>query len=195
MDFSSGDAPVGSVDAFHGLLAAGGPARPERMIAARIQDVSHAPFYNITVGGKPVEKTFVLLQFTQTTKGAQRDRAFRIVADNVIDGGTHGGAAEHKVSTIARCSVERCPGFTAQKNMHALAVVCKITAPTKAQHVADVYIDATQIVDPAHLDRACAVVSRMRVVAVAFFADATPSQESAYAQQKCRGLHRYSTEA
>ena len=43
--------PNDSVEALRGLLAAGGPAGSERLVATRLKDISHSPFYNLTVGG------------------------------------------------------------------------------------------------------------------------------------------------
>ena len=51
VSFGAGnEIPKDSVEALHGLLAAGGPAGSERLVATRLKDISHSPFYNLTVG-------------------------------------------------------------------------------------------------------------------------------------------------
>ena len=75
-----------SVEALHGLLAAGGPAGSERLVATRAKDISHSPFYNLTVGGEPAEKVLVLLYFTQRSAGNLQANGFRLLTDNVLDG-------------------------------------------------------------------------------------------------------------
>ena len=50
VSFDAGnDMPNDSVDALHGLLAAGGPPGRERLVATQLKDISHSPFYNLTV--------------------------------------------------------------------------------------------------------------------------------------------------
>ena len=191
LDLAEDDIPNDSLDALHGLLAAGGPPATERMVAVHISDIAHSPFYNLTAGGVPVEKVLALLQFTQATKGAQQQGSFRLVADNVVDGCT--GDASLKVATIARCSVDRCPDFSAQKGAFALVVLCKATAPNKEQHVADVYIEAMLVLERDHIQNAKNLIESLRSVAGATHTGAEPSQESAFQQRKCRRLHRYPT--
>ena len=48
--------PNDSVNALHGLLATGGPPSSERLVAARLEEIAHSPFYNMTVAGEPAEK-------------------------------------------------------------------------------------------------------------------------------------------
>ena len=187
------DIPNGSMDALRGLLAAGGSLTPERMIAASLSDIAHSPFYNLTVQGNPVEKAFALLHFTQTTKGAQQQGTFRVVADGVVDGGDCG--SHIKVGTVARCAVEQCPNFTTKKNTFAFAVICKATAPSKPAHAADLYIEAMELIDASDHQTAKALVGKLRCLASASTAGAEPSQETAYQQRKCRKLHRYPTNA
>ena len=191
VDLAVDDVPNSSVDALHGLLAAGGPPGTERMIAASLADVSPSPFYNLVVQEQPVDKALVLLRFTQKTKGAQQQGSFRIVAENVVDAIAADDAI--KVATVARCSVERCPDFVVPKDAVALAVICKATQPTQQQHAAVVYIEAMQIVEPALIDKAKSMVEKLRAVAAARHSGAEPSQESPAQQQKCRRLHRYPT--
>ena len=191
LTLATDDIPNGSMDALHGLLAAAGPPLAERMVAARVGDISPSPFYNLTVGDQPVEKVLTLLQFTQNTKGAQQQGTFRLVADNVIDGCADDVSL--KVGTVARCSVDQCPDFSAQKGAFALVVICKATLPSKEQHAADVYIEAMEVIDAKRVEEARTLVDKLRSVACAAKEDAVPSQESAYQQRKCRKLHRYPT--
>ena len=162
------------------------------MVAAQLADVSHSPFYNLLVRKQPVDRALVLLRFPQNTRGAQQQGSFRIVADNVGDASVV--SSEAKVATVARCSVDRCPDFTVQKGGVALAVICKATAPSKPQHVADVFIEAMQVIDNASIAHAKAIVEKQCVVAAASHGGAELSQETAYQQRKCRRLHRYPTE-
>ena len=57
--------PNDSVNALHGLLAVGGPRSSERLVAAKLEEIAHSPFYNMTVAGEPAEKALVLLHFTR----------------------------------------------------------------------------------------------------------------------------------
>ena len=100
--------PNDSVEALHGLLAAGGPAGSERLVATRLKDISHSPFYNLTVGGEPAEKALVLLYFTQRSAGNLQASGVRLLTDNVLDG-SEPSRLQHvdasKYGTIARCTV------------------------------------------------------------------------------------------
>ena len=179
------------MDALHGLVAAGGALTPERMIAASLSEVAHSPFYNSTVQGNPVEKALALLHFPQPTKGALQRGTFRVVADGVVDGDD---CDSHiKAGTVARCSVEQRPNFTAKKNSFAFAVICKATAPSKPAHAADLYIEAMEFIDAGSIPNARALVGKLRCIACASTAGVDPSPETAYQQRKCRTLHRYPT--
>ena len=188
------DIPNGCMDALHGLLAAGGPVGSERLVAAWLADVTPSPFYNMLVRSEPVDKALVLLRFAQGSKGGQQQGSFRIVADGVTD-----AATEHpdtvKVSTVARCSVERCPDFTASKGKVALAIVCKVSKASKDQHAADVHIEAMTAIHDADIEKVAALVNKLREVAAPGLASASPSQQAAYEQRKSRKLNRYPTEA
>ena len=191
LNLEAHDIPNDSVDALHGLLAAGGPPAAERLIAAHLPEITNSPFYNMAVAGEPAEKSLVLLLFTQRSIGSQQQGSFRLVADNVLDAG--GGEATVKFGTIARCPVERCPDFSAQKGTIALAVICKAARPAKQHHAADLYIEAMEIVPPAKADQAKTLVAKLRTVAAAAASQAEPSQESPYQQRKCRKLTKYPT--
>ena len=67
-------------------IAAGGTAGSERLVVTRVNDISHSPFYNLTVGGEIAEKALVLLYFTQRSAGNLQASGFRLLTDNVLDG-------------------------------------------------------------------------------------------------------------
>ena len=98
-----------------------------------------------------------------------------------------------KVGLVARCSVERCPDFTAAKGGFALAVICKATRPAKPQHALDLYIEAMEGLSKDQTPRAREAVTKLRSLAAAARAEDEPSQETAFQQRKCRRLLRYPT--
>ena len=55
-------------------------------MATRLNDISHSPFYYLTVGGEPAKKALVLLYFTQRSAGNMQASGFRLLAYNVLDG-------------------------------------------------------------------------------------------------------------
>jgi len=132
--------PNDSVDALHGLMATGGPPSRERLVAAGVAEIAPSPFYNMTVGGEPADTSLVLLHFTQRSIGAQQSGGFRVVTENVADGldsASLQSTPQLKVGLVARCSVERCPDFTAAKGGFAVAAICKATRLAKPQHALD----------------------------------------------------------
>ncbi len=189
--------PNDSVSALHGLLAVGGPPSSERLVAAKLQEIAHSPFYNMTVASEPAEKAIVLLHFTQRSVGAQKSGGFRVLTDNVEDGSDStksGDSAEQlKVCIVARCTVERCPDFTATKASYAIAVVCKATSPAKSQHALDLYIEAMEMLSKEQIDRVRETLAKLRSVAAAARTETEPSAEKAFQQRKCRRLLRYPT--
>jgi hypothetical protein len=189
--------PNDSVNALHGLLAMGGPPSSERLVAARLQEIAHSPFYNMTVAGEPAEKAVVLLHFTQRSVGAQKSGGFRVVTDNVIDGSdlskSDDSAEQLKVGIVARCTVERCPDFTAMKASYAIAVVCKATLPAKPQHALDLYIEAMEVLSKEQIHAVRETLAKLRSVAAAARTETEPSVEKAFQQKKCRRLLRYPT--
>jgi len=147
-------------------------------------------------GRRPGGKTLVLLHFTQRSIGAQQSGGFRVVTDNVVDGSDSAprqSTPQIKVGLVARCSVERCPDFTAAKSSYALAVICKATRPAKPQHPLDLYIEAMEVLSKDQIPRAREAVAKIRSVAAAARAGAEPSQETAFQQGKRRRLLRYPT--
>ena len=172
----------------------GGPPSTERLVTATLQEIAHSPFYNMTVAGEPAEKALVLLHFTQRSIGAQQSGGFRVVTDNVIDGSDLAPAAEQlKFGIVARCTIERCPDFTAMKASHAVAVICKATLPAKPQHALDLYIEAMEVFAKDQIHPVRETLAKLRSVAAAARTDAEPSVEKAFQQRKCRRLLRYPT--
>ena len=193
------DIPNDSVNALHGLLAMGGPPSTERLVAATLQEIAHSPFYNMTVAGEPAEKALVLLHFTQRSVGAQKSCGSRVVTNNVLDGSdlakSDDSAAQLRVGIVARCTVERCPDFTATKASYAVAVVCKATLPAKSQHALDLYIEAMEVLSKEQTHPVRETLAKLRSVAAAARTDAEPSVEKAFQQRKCRRLLRYPTKS
>ena len=189
--------PNDSVNALHGLLATGGPPSSERLVAARLDENAHSPFYNMTVAGEPAEKALVLLHFTQKSIGAQNAGGFRVVSNNVIDGSDlakfNDSAEQLKVGIVARCTVARCPDFTALKASYAVAVVCKATLPAKPQHALDLYIEAMEALPKEQLHPVRETLAKLRSVAAAARTETEPSIEQAFQLRKCRRLLRYPT--
>jgi len=77
--------PNDSVEAIHGLLAAGPAPTSERLAAAPLRDLKPSPFYNMVANGDPRGKALVLLRFTQRSVGKHISNGFRLVTDNVQD--------------------------------------------------------------------------------------------------------------
>ena len=190
--------PNDSVNALHSLQATGGPPSSERLVAATLQEIAPSPFYNMTVAGEPAEKALVLLHFTQRSFGAQNAGGFRVVTDNVIDGSVllksdEPAAEQLKVGIVARCTVARCPDFTASKASYAVAVVCKATLPAKPQHALDLYIEAMEVLSKEQIHPLRETLVKLRSVAAAAKTETEPSVEQAFQQRKCRRLLRYPT--
>ena len=188
--------PNDAVDALHGLLATDRTPSSERLVAASLSEIASSPFYNMTVAGEPAEKAFVLLHFTQRSIGAQQTGGFRLVTDNVVDGNDLSppqGTQQFKVGIVARCSVERCPDFTAAKASYALAVVCKAARPAKPQHALDLYIEAMELLTKEQISPARETLAKLRSVSAAARTDTEPSDKKAFQQRKCRRLLRYPT--
>ena len=103
--------------------------------------------------GKPVEKALTLLHFTQRSNGKQHAHGFRIIterAQDAIAGAATELTKENCYATVALCTVEKVPDFSAAKDATAMAVISKVVAPSKPlQHTADLYIEAMELV-PKH---------------------------------------------
>ena len=91
-------------------------------------------FYNMLAHGKPVEKALTLLRFTQRSNGKQHAHGFRIITERTQEA-TAGAATEptkeNSYATVALCTVEKVPDFSAGKDTTFIAVICKVVAPSK----------------------------------------------------------------
>ena len=142
-----------------------------------------------------------LLQFTQRSNGKQLSNGFRVVAERVrdatvesnVDASTEHTDSNRQYSVIAVCAVEKSPDFTAAKGATALAVISRVSQPSKPeQHAADLYIEAMEIVS-TEVAAAIQMMRKLHGIAGAHSGDPNASQEKAWQQRKCRRLLRYST--
>ena len=186
------DIPNDSVEAIHGLLAAGSAPTSERLVATTLEDLKPSPFYNMVIRGEPSDKALVLLQFSQRSLGAQISNGFRLATDNVKD--ACDAESEKKYGAIACCTIEKSPDFTAAgKGSLAFAVICKVVSASKPQHTVEFYIESMEPVVSDHRDRAVATIKQLQRVASVESRNATASTEAAWQQRKCRRLQRYPT--
>ena len=185
------DIPDDSIDAMHGMLAAGPQMTNDRLLAAPLQNLTASPFYNMIANGEPSDKALVLLKFSQRSNGKQIGNGYRIVAHNVRD--ACDSAATQLYSTIACCTVEKSPDFTCAKDSLALAVICKVASPSQPRHAADLYIEAMEPVTEAKAANVMATVIKLQRFATVADGNAAVSQEAAWQQRKCRRLERYPT--
>ena len=102
-------------------------------------------------------------------------------------------AEQLKLGIVARCTVLRCPDFTALKGSYAVAVVCKATLPAKPHHALDLYIEAMEVLSKEQINPMRETLVKLRSVAAAAKNDTEPSVEQAFQQRKCRRLLRYPT--
>ena len=99
-----------------------------------------------------------------------------------------------RYGTIACCTPEKTPDFTAAKNSYALAIVCKVMPPSKPQHTADLYIETMEPIAGERLDQVIAMVKQLQRVSTVNRGNAATSTEAAWQQRKCRRLERYPTQ-
>ena len=156
-----------------------------------------SPFYNMLADGKPVEKALTLLRFTQRSNGKQHAHGFRIMTERTQDA-TDGAATEltkeNCYATVALCTVEKVPDFTAAKDATVMAVISKVVAPSKPlQHTADLYIEAMQTIEKDHIATSIKMMRKLQQIAQVQSADPAASTEVAWQQRKCRRLLRYPT--
>ena len=190
------DIPDDSVDAIHGLFA-GSAQTSERLAQVPLEKLQPSPFYNMLADGKPVEKALVLLRFTQRSNGKQHAHGFRIITERTQDA-TAGAATEltkeNCYATVALCTVEKVPDFSAAKDTTVMAVICKVVAPSKPlQHTADLYIEAMEPVKKDDFDSCIGMMRKLQQISTAQSADPEASFEVACQQRKCRRLLRYPT--
>ena len=184
--------PNDSVDAIHGLVAAGPAATSERLAATTLRNLKPSPFYNMEADEEPADKALVLLKFTQRSVGKQILNGFRIVTDHVQD--ACDTSAGERYGTIACCTPEKSTDFTAAKNSHALAIVCKVMTPSKQQHTTDLYIESMEPIPGDRVDQAIAMVKQLQRVSTVNHGNAATSTEAAWQQRKCRRMQRYPTQ-
>ena len=190
------DIPNASMEAIHGLLA-GSTQTSERLAVVPLDKLSPSPFYNMLADGKPAEKALTLLHFNQRSNGKQHAHGFRIITERVTDA-TAGVATEltkdNCYATVALCTVEKVPDFSALKNATAMAVISKVVAPSKPQqHAAEFYIEAMEIVQQHDIASSMEIMRQMERISNAQSADPATSSEVAWQQRKCRRLLRYPT--
>ena len=147
--------------------------------------------------GKPVEKALTLLHFTQRSNGKQHAHGFRIITERAQDA-TAGAATEltkeNCYATVALCTVEKVPDFSAAKDATAMAVISKVVAPSKPQqHAADLYIEAMELVQKHDIPNCVDMMHQMQQISSAQSSDHAASSEVAWQQRKCRRLLHYPT--
>ena len=190
------DIPDDSVDAIHGLFA-GSAQTSERLAAVPLDKLKPSPFYNMLADGKPVEKALTLLRFTQRSNGKQHAHGFRIITERTQDA-TAGAATEltkeNCYATVALCTVEKVPDFSAAKDATVMAVISKVVAPSKPlQHTADLYIEAMEPVKKDDIASSMGMMRKLQQISKVQSADPDTSCEIAWQQRKCRRLLRYPT--
>ena len=190
------DIPDDSVDAIHGLFA-GSAQTSERLAAVPLDKLKPSPFYNMLADGKPVEKALTLLRFTQRSNGKQHAHGFRIITERTQDA-TAGAATEltkeNCYATVALCTVEKVPDFSAGKDAIVMAVISKVVAPSKPlQHTADLYIEAMEPVKKDDIASSMGMMRKLQQISKVQSADPDTSCEIAWQQRKCRRLLRYPT--
>ena len=190
------DIPDDSVDAIHGLFA-GSAQTSERLAAVPLDKLKPSPFYNMLADGKPVEKALTLLRFTQRSNGKQHGKGFRIITERTQDA-TAGVATEltkeNCYGTVALCTVEKVPDFSAAKDATVMAVISKVVAPSKPlQHTADLYIEAMEPVKNDDIASSMGMMRKLQEISKVQSADPATSSEIAWQQRKCRRLLRYPT--
>ena len=172
------DIPDDSVDAIHGLFA-GSAQTSERLAAVPLDKLKPSPFYNMLADGKPVEKALTLLRFTQRSNGKQHAHGFRIITERTQDA-TAGVATEltkeNCYGTVALCTVEKVPDFSAAKDATVMAVISKVVAPSKPlQHTADLYIEAMETIRKEDIDTSIKMMRKLQKIAQIQSADPASS--------------------
>ena len=189
---SFSDIPNDSVDAIHGCLAAGPAVTSERFVATSLKSLAPSPFNNMLIEGKPSDKALVLLKFTQRSNGKQMVDGFRIVSDSVRDALDPSDNSQY--GTIACCTVEKAPDFTAGKDTMYLAIICKVVPASKPHQGADLYIEAMELVASEQTQDAKEMVQQLQRISNINAENPTTSVTAAWEQRKCRKLQRYPTQ-
>ena len=190
------DIPDESVDAIHCLFA-GSAQTTERLAAVPLEKLRPSPFYNMLADGKPVEKALTLLRFTQRPVGKQHATGVRIISERTQDATASDATEiikENCYATVALCTVEKVPDFTAAKDATVMAVISKVVAPSKPlQHTADLYIEAMEPVKKDDIASSMGMMRKLQQISKVQSADPDTSCEIAWQQRKCRRLLRYPT--
>ena len=140
---------------------------------------------------EPADKALVLLKFTQRSVGKQILNGFRIVTDHVED--ACDPSTGERYGAIACCTPEKSTDFTAARNTHAMAIVCKVMTPSKEQHTADLYIESMEPIPDDRVDQVIVMVKQLQRVSTVNHGNAATSTEAAWQQRKCRRVQRYPT--
>ena len=185
----SGDIPNDSVDAIHGLLAAGPVVTGDRLVATTLKHLTTSPFYNMLVDGQPSEKALVLLRFQQRSNGKQISNGFRVVSDNVRD--VLDPSAALLYSTIACCTIEKACDFTAGRDTCHLAIVCKVAPASKPNHTSDLYHEAMEPASTEQQEQTIAMMQQLQRMSKIDRGNPATSDQAAWQQRKCRRLQRY----
>ena len=117
---------------------------------------------------------------------------FRIVSDNVRDALDPSDSSHY--GTIACCTVEKAPDFTAGKDTMHLAIICKVVPASKPNQGADLYIEAMELVASAQTEHAKEMVQQLQRISNINAGNPTTSVTAAWEQRKCRRLQRYPTQ-
>ena len=99
-----------------------------------------------------------------------------------------------RYGAIACCTPEKSTDFTAARNTHAIAIVCKVMTPSKEQHTADLYIESMEPISDDRVDQVIAMVKQLQRVSTVNHGNAATSTEAAWQQRKCRRMQRYPTQ-
>ena len=152
-------------------------------------NLAPSSFYRMLVDGKPSEKSLVLLTSQQRASGKQISNGFRVVSDNVRD--ALDPSATLVYGTIACCTVEKAPDFTAAKDSVHLAIVCKVTHASKPQHAGDLYIEAMEPVASERKEQTKTMMRQLQRISNVNHGNPSTSAQAAWQQRECRRLQRY----
>ena len=101
---------------------------------------------------------------------------------------------ENCYATVALCTIEKAPDFTAAKDATIMAVISMVVAPSKPlQHAADLYIEAMELVPKHDIPSSMEMMRQLQRISNAQSADPATSSEVAWQQRKCRRLLCYPT--
>ena len=101
---------------------------------------------------------------------------------------------ENCYATVALCTVEKVPDFSAAKDTTVMAVISKVVAPSKPQqHRADLYIEAMEPVQKDNIAICTNCIRMLQQISRVQSADPATSLDVAWKQRKCRKLIRYPT--